>query len=227
MTYSNPGTTLRHETLFVLGCKNARNKTTENDAVTAIYGEFTDKNVKRVDGVQMTYWLNQQMGCVDTSDLLGSADGNGNCQSWAGLFRDMIRVQGIQADRKRVWPKAPDTSVVVKTWKFTDPPHGPVNHPYLVGIDASDEPGVEAQGNANPPGSFNGHWITQIGSTLYDPSYGSSPVSGADNLEDYENGAFEGFGAEYSAGSGQIVTGIRKNNTNASASAEVDINDAN
>lgn len=90
-----------------------------------------------------------------------------------------------------------DTSVIVKDWGFTNPPSGPVNHPYIVGVDVTDLPGIAGQGNPDPPGSFNGHWITKSGGYYYDPSYGTSPVNQGNIDKNYENAAFAGFGADY------------------------------
>ena len=59
----------------------------------------------------MTYWLNDQMSCVDTPELLSRSDRNGNCQAWSGFFRDVLRVQGIAANRFRVW-RDPDSDVI-------------------------------------------------------------------------------------------------------------------
>jgi len=226
--FADPITPLRQETLADLGCRNANEENAETSARDKMYGEFTDRVVKRLDGKQMTYWLNDQMGCTDTADLLSRADGNGNCQSWSGLFRDILQLQGIQADRIRVGPQANDTSVAVQTWTFTEPPHGPANHPYVIGTDATDAQGVPGQGNPNPPGSFNGHWITESEGTYFDPSYGAAAVSGANKGKLYEDSAFAGFGATYEIpNNGGQFDGIRKNNTSAQSPAEVGYFEAN
>lgn len=220
VTLAVPTTALRQETLFDLGCRNGDGESAEGAARDAMFGEFADQQVSRLDGVQMTYWMNNQMGCTDTPDLLQRPDGNGNCQSWGGLFRDILRTHGIAADRIRVWPKNNDTSVIVKNWSFTNPPSGPPNHPYVVGVDATDLAGIPGQGNPDPPGSFNGHWITKSGGFYYDPSYGTPPVKQGNVDKVYEDAAFAGFGAGYVSGTTSF-TGIRLNDTVAPGS-EVD-----
>jgi len=220
VTLGVPTTALRQETLFDLGCRNADGESVIGLARDAMFGEFTDQQVNRLDGVQMTYWVNNQMGCTDTPDLLQRSDGNGNCQSWGGLFRDILRTHGIAADRIRVWPKNNDTSVIVKNWSFTSPPSGPPNHPYVDGVDATDLLGIAGQGNPDPPGSFNGHWITKSGGFYYDASYGTSPVILGNVDKNYEDSAFAGFGAGYVSGA-NTFTGIRLNDT-ASPTADVD-----
>jgi alpha-tubulin suppressor-like RCC1 family protein len=222
VTFGDPKTNLRQETLFDLGCRNADGETDEGNARDRMFSEFTDRNVKRLDGTQMTYWSNGQMGSTDTPALLSRPDGNGNCQSWSGLFRDVLLIQGIQADRIRVWPQAHDTSVIVKSWRFTEPPHGPPNHPYVIGLDATDAQGIAGQGNPDPPGSFNGHWITDSGGAYYDPSYGTTPVSGSNRGKLYEDGAFEGFGATYVLPDNTRFDAIRKNDTSSQSPSEVD-----
>jgi hypothetical protein len=220
VTLGVPTTALRQETLFDLGCRNADGESVIGLARDAMFGEFTDQQVNRLDGVQMTYWVNNQMGCTDTPDLLQRSDGNGNCQSWGGLFRDILRTHGIAADRIRAWPKNNDTSVIVKNWSFTSSPSGPPNHPYVGGVDATDILGIAGQGNPDPPGSFNGHWITKSGGFYYDASYGTSPVILGNVDKNYEDSAFAGFGAGYVSGA-NTFTGIRLNDT-ASPTADVD-----
>jgi hypothetical protein len=225
---ADPITSLRQETLADLGCRNANDESAEASSRDKMYAEFTDRVVKRLDGKQMTYWLNDQQGATATADLLSRPDGNGNCESWSGLFRDVLRFQGIQADRIKVGPQANDEFVAVKTWTFTEPPHGPSNHPYVIGRDATDLNGVPGQGNTNPPGAFNGHWITESGGVYFDPSYGAASVSGASKGKLYEDGAFSGFGATYELpNNGGQFDSIRKNDTSAQSPAEVDYSEAN
>ncbi len=220
VTFGTPATSMRQETLFDIGCRNADGQSVEDLARDAMFGEFTDQTVTRLDGVQMTYWKNDQMGCTDTPDLLKRPDGNGNCQSWGGLFRDILRTHGIAADRIKVWPKNNDTLLIVKKWSFTNHTSGPPNHPYREGVDVTNLSGIEGQGNPDPPGYFNGHWITKSGGFYYDPSYGTQPVTQANVDKNYEDGAFAGFGAVYGSGATSFI-GIRKNST-AAPSAEVD-----
>jgi hypothetical protein len=222
LTLNDPVTALRQETLFYLSAKNADGDNAEASARNSMFGEFTDLVVTRLDGVQMTYWMNNAMGCTDTPDLLSSQDGNGNCQSWGGFFRDMLRIHGITADRIRVWPKAGDSSVIVKNWQFNQPPSGPPQHPYIENLDAFDLAGIPGQGNLNPPGSFNGHWITKSGGLYYDPSYGTTAISGGNADKTYEDGAFDGFGEQYRTSTGAVIRGIRKNNSGNTALSEVD-----
>ena len=257
LTLNDPITTLRQETLFNIGCRNADGMTNGNKTtIDSIYSEYTDQEVSKVqpgtgllETEIMTYWLNDQMSCVDTPELLSRSDRNGNCQAWSGFFRDVLRVQGIAANRFRVW-RDPDSDVIaaenllgifglprvaVKDWVFTGSgTSGNPNYPYTVDVDANDINGVPGQGNSNPPRWFNGHWITEAADTLYDPSYGTPEILNASSdagKKNYEDGAFDGYlnyklvqsGGNYSIQS--II--IRKNDTSSSSQREVNTYDAN
>ena len=127
-TRGAPLTPLRQETLFRISCKQAAGLTDLAAIVDAIYAEFTDRNVCRVsDGKQMTYWKDYIAGATTTSRLLRNESANGNCQAWSGLFRDTICLQGISAQRIKVFSKRivslgageeQEESVLVKNWIF-------------------------------------------------------------------------------------------------------------
>ena len=256
-TLDEPITLLRQETLFNIGCRNADGMVNgSKTTVDAIYSEYTDQSVSKVipgtglrESKVLAYWLNGEMSCTDTSALLSLPDRNGNCQAWSGFFRDVLRIQGISANRLRVW-RDPDTDVsniesllgisglarvAVKNWFFTGSGNsGDPNYPYTVDDDAVDLFGVPGQGNPNPPRAFNGHWITEVSGTLYDPSYGSPEV--IDGLSDsgrkiYEDNAFDGYISyilEQNQGSYSVESVvIRKNDTSALSPSEVTTYGAN
>ena len=98
------------ETLFNIGCRKADGLTDPTAIVNAIYGEFTDQKVARVepskgtlrksmsiehpeDDEEMTYWGNPTQDYFTTIDLLKEADGK--CGAWARFFMDVLRAQGI------------------------------------------------------------------------------------------------------------------------------------
>jgi hypothetical protein len=220
VTLGDPLTTVFH-TLAHLGCKNADGESSVAGTADGVYGEFTDRVVRRLlDNKQMTYWFNNQMGATETAGILQRLDANGNCQAWSALVRDSFKVQGISADRIRALPdSAYDWSILVKDWQINDPPSGSGGYPYIVGADAFDQNGVPGQGNSNPPGAFNGHWITLCNGCYYDGSYGAPKVSGADKDKDYEDGSLDGYGASLPPSTG---TGVRKNDVSASSPSELD-----
>ncbi|MGN0729569.1 hypothetical protein, partial [Treponema sp.] len=132
-TRGEPLTSLRQETLFWLGCKNAKGLSNEVEIVDAIYEEFTDLDVRRKsDDKQLSYWkFENAYQKSDTTPLLMCENGDGNCQAWSGLFRDLVRLQGIEAERisifsKRAMPDFCDQSgfptpesVMVGNWSFS------------------------------------------------------------------------------------------------------------
>lgn len=204
ITWDNPVSlpeSIRHETLFNLGCRKAKGMaSSELNVVNSIYSEFTDLDVQKVipssgslDGQAMKYWGNWRTAhdFYTTSKLLGNPDRDGNCQAWSGLFRDVLRAQGIQADRITVFPQQQDTSVLVKEWAFNPPgSSGLSSHPYFYGAEAHPTQTATGQGNTATPTFFNGHWITRCGGIFYDPSYGTPPQA---TPVQYENSALAGY----------------------------------
>ena len=76
-------------------------------------------------------------------------------------------------------------------------------YPYDVRYDAVDQLGVRGQGNPDPPGGFENHYIVRYGGNLYDPSYGTGPFS---NALEHENASMDGICSGVAAkkkGSGQ------------------------
>jgi hypothetical protein len=98
--------TLMRETLFNIGCRKADGLTDNTAIVNAIYGEFTDRQVARVepskgtlrksaanpaDDEAMTF---RKPGKEPTTETLLST-GDSRCGGWAKFFIDVLRAQGI------------------------------------------------------------------------------------------------------------------------------------
>ena len=242
LTYKEPITALRQETLYDLACGPNAGKTNQNQIVMGSYGRFTGRSVPRIsDGTVMTYWKNWRTAPPppDTVvDLLASSDGNGNCQAWSGLFRDVIRLNGIAGAQRMMVCNPPYSnnalSVLVIQWNFGTPPTSPMHptYPYtmgqLAGTGVHAWPGNIAPGQGNPdtPPLFSGHWVTKwrepgyLTHTYYfDPSYGTGPVHAfreSRALKMYEDEAFAGF-------TNNIVNSsyARKNDTSSGSPSEV------
>ena len=176
----------------------------------AIWGEFTDRDVRRVDGVQLTYYASYTCGNITTADLLKYGDGQ--CGAWAKFFIDMLKVQGIGITNEYVifMPNPPSgipqdyVGFVVKNWTFVGAgTSGHSTHPYLnipdsllVGAtsynwkfaEVTDAAGIPGQGNANPASLFNNHQV-MINGEYYDPSYGLKHAS----LQAIDDDAIDGF----------------------------------
>jgi len=90
-----------HHTVIRIGCENADTLSETNPVVEAIWDEFSDRTVRRVDdGHILTYYHKQPTtnGTADcwatkTAELL--QDGDGQCTAWARFFRDVLTAQGI------------------------------------------------------------------------------------------------------------------------------------
>ena len=87
-------------TLLHLGCKNAADLSDPSTIVDAMYKEFTDQQVSRVESPDqpMFYWGQLAMSggnfCFNTAGLLRYGDAR--CGAWAKFLVDMIRTQGIK-----------------------------------------------------------------------------------------------------------------------------------
>jgi hypothetical protein len=93
VTLDDPKTLLRQETLFELGCRNADGISQASTVADAVWNEFKDRIVKRVDGVQLTYYNSKNCPNSSTSALLVIWDGQRG--AWAKFFLDVRKVQGI------------------------------------------------------------------------------------------------------------------------------------
>ncbi len=90
--------TFVHHSTIHLSCKNAIDKSDDDEIVSKIYDEFTDRNVQKLNGTKpMQYWgpgiFNLFPGCRPVSGLYKYE--NATCGTWAYLMADMIRIQGI------------------------------------------------------------------------------------------------------------------------------------
>jgi hypothetical protein len=179
VTLSDPLITMYH-TLVHIGCTNASQKTRADQVVTKIWSEFSDLDVKRIDGTQLTYWGETVRGDHENPDFLKTTTllqrGDAKCAAWANFFNDCLLVQGIDGGTvKRIVPKPqPGRTVVglaINNWDLNaNPP--------------KDLPGIPGQNNPNPPSTFLDHAVVQYQDKLYDPSYGGTPYNNIVSWED-------------------------------------------
>lgn len=203
------GVTIFH-TLVHLGCKNADGEATPIGCTDKIWSEFTDRDVRRVDGTRLTYYASYTCANVTTASLL--ANGDGQCGAWAKFFIDMRKVQGLDDPNEYVifrpipQPGIPQYLVgfVVKNWTFVGlGSSGYTTYPYLnipdstlVGAtsynwrfaEVTDAVGIPGQGTSNPASLFNNHQVV-ISGEYYDPSYGVKHAT----LQDIDDNAIDGF----------------------------------
>ena len=210
LTLADPVTTaLRHETLFYLSAKNADGKTTEGDVHDAVWSDFTDREVKSVDGTQLTYYESWKIpDNITTPKLLKHRDGE--CTAWAKFFIDLRKVHGIDVANEliqfRIVDFEADSAFLVEDWHFNEAgtKTGILTHPYLnipqdpfPGLNSfawkyteiTDSAGIEGQGTDNPLSMFRFHYVVLYGGKYYDPSYGTTHTS----LTDFEKNAIAGY----------------------------------
>ena len=203
LTLNDPVTAMRQETLFYLSAKNADGVAQEAAVTTSIWNEFTDLDVRRIDGTQLTYYKSFQCNNVETESLL--KNGDGQCGSWAKFFIDLRKVHGIDVPNEYVvFRPSADDGFLVKNWNFNGAgTSGVAGYPYLNIPDApfpsansyswkfaevTDQNGIPGQGNPNPASLFGNHQVV-IDGQYYDPSYGKKFAS----LKDIDDNAIDGY----------------------------------
>lgn len=102
VTLGAPATTMRQETLFDIGCRNADGETDGDAAFDKVWNEFSDRFVSRVDPITgdptrdsmgMVYWLPGGNGCVTVSQFLD--DGDASCGTWAEFQTEVMKAIGV------------------------------------------------------------------------------------------------------------------------------------
>lgn len=218
-TADAPATTTLFETLLHLGCNaasgwGANPADTEQTLVDTIWAEFADRDVRRVDGQRMIYWLTGNP-TQELFRLLESPNGDGSCKAWAELLAEIFGAQGVPGANvvqirtthinQTAWGQLPDQQqgepglMLVRSWNFVG--NGSAVAPicpecsFLVSPPTNPpevSPGTRepAQGNNNSPNNFFNHFIVRLNGLHYDPSYGNGPFS---SLSGEEDSAFAGY----------------------------------
>lgn len=196
VTCDEPSGTMYHTALH-LACYNNDGATDESVIVAAIWAEFSNRSVKKVnpqDGSFQTsdlkYWGPNAQGNVTTAQLLDAGDGQ--CGAWMAFFHDVLALHKISSSEIAVVNETGHgDAFLVKNATFSEPP----NH--IPEIWAYDWPsqitlgqGVPGQGNSNPRKAFYDHALVEYGGEYYDPSYGGSPFS---SLHDFEEASLIGY----------------------------------
>ena len=215
----------RMESLFYIGCKYGDGNKAEVTARHAIYKHFEGRQVKRIDGKTMHYYLGGNEGALDMNGLLKSVDGNGNCGAWSDLLMNVLQAQGIEATLVGITPKGDDNYLVVNNVLFKDLGiSGSSGYPYASSYADKVNLGNEVVGAEGEPGQgpnkkpwkvFSSHCILKSGGKYYDPSYGTSPFT---NKKMYEDSVFAGYAKDANTSN---IMHVRKNNTT-NATSEVE-----
>lgn len=208
VTLADPKTRLRQETLFEIGCRNADGIDTEANVTDAVWNEFPDLVVKRVDGTQLTYYRDWETNNTDTSRLL--SQGDGICTAWAHFFVDLLKLHGIDQENegRRIYAIKGRESILINNRQFPATGIGRFpGYPYfniypgnnfeaVAGnayvwryADVTDLGGVPGQVAPNPRSIFDRHHVVVFNNTYYDPSYGRTYGS----LQEFEDKEVAGF----------------------------------
>jgi len=202
VTLADPASSLSSsnyfESVFEIGCREANgmsgsatDSTVKGVVTDAIFGDFASRNVKRVDGTQLTYYHVYTTPVTTTAGLLSTGDGE--CGSWTSLFLDIRKAQGITDTSDYVKIEAiTGDGFIVNNWTFSGSGNsGDTDYPYLnlpvtplstafIGTssynwlyaEVTDATGIPGEGNANPASWFENHQMAYVNGQYYDPSYG-------------------------------------------------------
>lgn len=175
--------------------------------IDRVWAPFDNLNVRRVDGTQLKYYGNWDTAVASTTKALIQS-GDGQCDAWAKLFLDVLKVHGI-ASQSTFKIEGQDileiSRFLIKYWQAEgigisdDPlfpyvnllatPHVADNAYHWRYRQVYDLTGVAGQGAPNPESAFGYHMVAKVNNRLYDPSYGRT----YNDLEDFETGAVYGF----------------------------------
>ena len=144
---------------------------------------------------------------VETNSIPSNNLTSGQCGAFAYLLESSLAANGIHSTWIAV--TATDGSLLlVKNWSLASPGTylgaGPWTNKLVVGLpdymvpgpsggfgDLANLAGIAGQNSSQPAEKiFNSHFIVQVGSTYYDPSYGATYSSPAA----FESQALQGYG---------------------------------
>jgi hypothetical protein len=212
VTLGDPSGTPNFWTLLDVSCRAAAGQATASDLITKGFDGLRSRSITRKrDGQPLTYWnpLPPPTCARSTSQILASANGAGECGSWAEFLIDMYKVHGVtSADKilivrtKPVFAAGTD-GFMVKAWIFDHPP--PSAASAYTHTPAQCRPGVRlpAQNNTASPAGFYNHFIVRADGKFWDPSYGAGPTA---DQKAWELGAIDGL-FQSVAGGGAITMG--------------------
>ncbi|MGN0844284.1 MAG: hypothetical protein ACI4QT_03580, partial [Kiritimatiellia bacterium] len=178
-----------YETVFHISCTSARGKKTDSTVTEGVWSGFSGRNVKRKDGVLLTYYRSYQIDVTYFPDLLDKTDGQ--CGAWATFFIETLKIQGI-ASQWKMFKSSTSNMFMVKTWSFSGagtsgnaifPYKNEANPNELVSsslynwgavAEVTYTSGTSGQNNAKPASFFSNHQIVFVPlmNAWYDPSYG-------------------------------------------------------
>jgi hypothetical protein len=170
----------------------------DKDVVQGIWGKFSGRNVKRVDGTPMTYWSSAEFDHIAPMPAVRGYEqllkvGDARCGEWALLFGAVLAAQDIDSNVQGVAVKQNNAVIGLPALALDTPPTPPAGGtavPILIGMDVN----TAAQNTPNPTSYFGDHALVRINGIdgLYDPSYGEKFL-GPNALQAWEDAAISGF----------------------------------
>jgi hypothetical protein len=188
VTWDEPATALRQETLLNLSCVMANgvkaDSVAEKNSVTdKIYGEFQDLEIKRMDGEVLGYYRGPT-DLVEVYQILkiNKIAVNGQCACFAELFQESLAINRVASTRYSVKSNFGGSSpgLLVKNWTFSN---GSLPGPWTHRFESEVSPlpdGIQGQGKINPIKKlFSQHFVVVRSGRIFDPSYGTGPFTGS------------------------------------------------
>jgi hypothetical protein len=196
VTLGDPSGTPAYWTLLDISCRAAHGATSAAKLIQEAFEPFTGRALTRkYDGRGLTYWVPGNTRATNTALLLARGDGGGQCGSWAHFLIDMYQCHGESAMKVMVVVTLQHhlnetAGFLVKNWSFKGKGSYPPPMSHEMGTECVSLPGVAGQRNPDPPPAFYNHFIVVALAKIYDPSYGSAPVS---KTLDWENASIDGL----------------------------------
>ena len=189
----------KHETVLHLACEGAKGKRPRNpgeaeadalahdrEVVHGVWGMFSGRSTKRVDGTEMKYTHLDGLATgepygMTSAEMLKHTLGLGQCTAWADLLVNSVAAHGVAATSVKINPRRADG----------DAPLG-----YRLKTKAMKAQGTGA--NLYAADVFNFHQVVKVAvlpESVFDPSYGSCSSAGAGTSAEvqYERDSLIGF----------------------------------
>ncbi len=211
------------ESYFDISTRAAHGMSDQEDAIEAIWSEFTDLDVVNVRGEPLAYY--RGVLCASYCTYYSASElvyyTTSQCGGWADLLMECFQCQGIGGSEwVTIEPRGtpylpldcgyspqPAPGFLVNNYTFQPGAPGPCSaYPFSFNDPCGyygswsepqvlDADGLPGQDNPNPASWFARHFIVKINSRYYDPAYGAGPFTGstAEACFTWEVGAVAGY----------------------------------
>jgi len=210
VTLSNPSGK-RLESWFDISTRAADGTATVEDAIDAIWEEFTTLHVENAHGEVMGYYRDilcaSYCTVYDAQRLVVQL--NGQCGAWRDLLGQCLNTQGVTGGLYVTVEPLSSPGFLVRNYEYADGEgtsgcgsypyrfNSPCGGPYWPSgtVEVFDLDGLEGQDESNPASWFARHFILKLNGKYYDPSYGVGPIEGTKEEANliWEQGGIEGY----------------------------------